>query len=53
MDINIPLGDEIAMVFFWVGLSGLLDKLINYGVLKQSSIYIYLFLVLAAFYVKL
>ena len=53
MDINIPLIDEIAMVCFWVGLSGLLDRVINHSLVKKSSIYIYLILLLLAFYVKL
>ena len=55
MDItfNIKLVDEIAMVFFWVGLNGILDRIINFSSLKPSKIYIYMILFLFAIYVKL
>ena len=53
MNINIKLIDEISMVFFWVGLSGLLDRVINHSLIKQSSIYIYLLLILFAIYLNL
>ena len=53
MNINIPLIDEVAMVCFWVGLSGVLDRIINHSLVKQSSIYIYVLLILFAIYLNL
>jgi hypothetical protein len=53
MDVHIRLIDEISMVCFWVGLSGLLDKIITHSLVKQSSAYIYILLILFAIYVNL
>jgi hypothetical protein len=53
MDVHIRLIDEISMVCFWVGLSGLLDKIITHSLVKQSSVYIYILLILFAIYVNL
>jgi hypothetical protein len=53
MDIHIKLVDEISMVFFWVGLSGLLDRIINHSLVKQSSIYVHILLILSAIYLNL
>jgi hypothetical protein len=53
MDISINLIDEIAMIFFWVGANGILDKIISWPSIKPSKIYIYLLLLLSAVFFKL
>jgi hypothetical protein len=52
MDINIKLVDEISMIFFWVGTSGLLERIINTPILIHSKMYIYAILLLFAIYLK-
>lgn len=51
--INIKLIDEVAMVFFWVGSNGLLEKIINLPAIKRYKMYIYTILLLCAVYFKL
>ena len=53
MDISIQLIEEISIVFFWVGSSGLLDRFISNPIVKHSKIYVYVMLVLIAIYLKL
>jgi hypothetical protein len=53
MEVNIGLMDEITMIFFWVGLTGILDKVINISALKKQNTYIYIFLILVGLYFKL
>jgi hypothetical protein len=51
--INIKLIDEIAMVFFWVGSNGLLEKIISWPSIRRYKMYIYAILLLCAIYFKL
>ena len=53
MDISIQLMEEISIIFFWVGSSGLLDRFVSNPIIKQSKIYVYIMLVLIAIYLKL
>ena len=53
MDINIKLIDEISVIFFWIGISGLIDRFINIPIVIPSKKYFYIILVLIAIFIKL
>jgi len=53
MDINIQMIDEVSIIFFWVGLSGLIDRFINNPLILPSKKYVYMILVLIAIFIKL
>ena len=53
MDINIKMLDEVSIIFFWVGLSGLIDRFISNPLIIPSKKYVYMILVLIAIFLKL
>lgn len=53
MDINIIMLDEVSIIFFWIGLSGLIDRFISNPLIIPSKKYVYMILVLIALFIKL
>jgi hypothetical protein len=53
MDLNIQLRDELSIILLWIGLSGVLDEIINISIIFPIKIYIYALFILIALYLKL
>ena len=53
MEININIIDELSMIFFWIGLSGVTEKLIDHSYVKHSKLYIYTIILLIGIYLKI
>lgn len=51
--VSINIIEEISVVFFWIGANGIVDRMISCPFLKQSKIYIYIFLLLLAIFIKI
>jgi hypothetical protein len=53
MDISIKLKDELSIIFFWIGISGMTDYLISHPSIVKSKVYLYVLLILVALYFKI
>jgi len=53
LNFSLTMIDEISMIFFWVGSTGIIEKMINYPGIKPSKIYIYMLLLLLALFIKI
>ena len=51
--LNINFGDELTIIFLWIGIWGVTDELIYSTVLYEYKKYIYILLILSAIYLKI
>jgi hypothetical protein len=53
MEVSLILKDELAVVFFWIGISGSIEYVLTYMSSENSRIYIYILLLMLGIYFKL
>jgi hypothetical protein len=53
VNVNFDLINELSLIFLWVGVWGILDKIANYTGLVEYKIYFDVLLILIAIYIKL
>jgi len=53
VNFNIKLKDEIAIILLWIGISGMMDIIINTSMIFPMKNYVYVLFVLCAMYLKL
>lgn len=53
INVNIELINELSIIFFWVGIWGVLDLSVHHTVLNKYRLYCYILLILVAIYIKI
>jgi hypothetical protein len=53
INVNIELINELSIIFFWVGIWGVLDITLHNTMLIKHRLYFYMLLILIAVYIKL
>ena len=53
VNVNFDLLNELSLIFLWVGIWGVLDKVTNGTSLSKYKIYIDVLLILIALFIKL
>jgi len=53
INVNFDIINELSLIFLWVGIWGVLDKLTNHTILVKYKIYFNVLLILTALLIKL
>jgi hypothetical protein len=53
VNVNFDLINELSLIFLWVGVWGILDKITNHTGLVKYKIYFDVLLILIAIFIKL
>jgi len=53
INVNFELINELSIIFFWVGIWGILDITLHNTILIKYRLYCYILLILTAIYIKI